>query len=238
MQATQAVIFDLDGCLVDSEIHSLRSLAAEMRAAGVHDVTTEELGRRFLGVSLSMVCEDVAERTGHPCPDGFAERFEARLIDTYRQQPLRPYDAVPGMLDMLQERGIAMAIATGGSLRRMHATLEISGLDRWFRGRAFSADQVEHGKPAPDLFLFAAARLGVDPARCVVMEDSPHGVKGAVAAGMRAVGFTGGAHLQGKRREHGDKLTGAGAALVKQSLEGMAEALLIRQHTRKEAELP
>lgn len=226
MPGTRAVIFDLDGCLVDSEIFSLQALAAEMQAAGVQDVSVAELGRRFLGVSLSVVCGDVAERTGRPCPEGFADRFETRLIETFHQQRLRPYDAVPDLLDMLQERGIAMAIATGGSLRRMRATLKISGLDRWFRNRAFSADQVEHGKPAPDLFLFAAAQLGVDPERCVVMEDSPHGIKGALAAGMPAVGFTGGAHLEGMRQDHGEKLHGAGAVVVRDDLDDMVDTLL------------
>lgn len=226
MPATRAVIFDLDGCLVDSEIYSLQALAAEMEVAGAKDVSVAELARRFLGVSLSVVCDDVAKRTGRPCPADFAERFETRLIDTYQQRHLRPYAAIPALLDELQERGIAMAIATGGSVRRMHATLEISGLDRWFGNRAFSADQVRHGKPAPDLFLFAAKQLETDPMQCVVMEDSPHGIKAAMAAGMSAVGFVGGAHLEGMRQEHGDKLIGAGAAVVKEDLDEMVDTLL------------
>lgn len=226
MPATQAVIFDLDGCLVDSEVYSLQALADEMKVAGVKDVSVAELARRFLGVSLSVVCDDVAKRTGRTCPEDFAERFETRLIETYQQQRLRPCDAVPALLDELRDRGISMAIATGGSVRRMHATLEISGLDHWFGNRAFSADHVRYGKPAPDLFLFAARQLEIDPRKCVVMEDSPHGIKAAMAAGMAAVGFVGGTHLEGMRQDHGEKLTGAGAAVVKDDLDGMVDTLL------------
>ena len=95
--------------------------------------------------------------------------------------------------------------------------------------RGFSADQVRHGKPAPDLFLLAARRLGIVPGQCAVMEDSPHGIAGARAAGMRAVGFTGGSHLDGMRGDHARRLRDAGAVTVLSEMDGMVDALLDRQ---------
>ena len=221
---TRAVIFDLDGVLVDSEPLSLGVLADEMRALGIADATPEEVGRQFLGVSLPVIRAYVADRLGRPVPEAFVERFEDRLLAIYPEK-LRVIDGVPALLDQLQDAGIGMAIATGGSLRRMGETLRVSGLDRWFQGRAFSADQVAQGKPAPDLFLLAARELGVDPKDCVILEDSPHGVTGALRAGARAVGFTGGSHLDLSRAEHAALMCGKGAAPVLDSMTGMFAAL-------------
>ncbi len=220
----RAVIFDLDGVLVDSEPLSLGVLAEEMRALGIHDATADEVGRQFLGVSLKVIRAYVADRLGRPVPEAFVERFEDRLLATYPDQ-LRVIAGVPALLDQLQAAGIHMAIATGGSLRRMGETLRVSGLDRWFQGRAFSADQVAQGKPAPDLFLLAARELGVDPADCVILEDSPHGVTGALRAGARAVGFVGGTHLDLRRAEHAALLREKGADPVLDSMSGMFAAL-------------
>lgn len=221
---TRAVIFDLDGVLVDSEPLSLGVLADEMRALGIADATPEEVGRQFLGVSLPVIRAYVADRLGRPVPETFVERFEDQLLAIYPEK-LQVIDGVPALLDQLQDAGIGMAIATGGSLRRMGETLRVSGLDRWFQGRAFSADQVAQGKPAPDLFLLAARELGVDPKDCVILEDSPHGVTGALRAGARAVGFTGGSHLDLSRAEHAALLRGKGAAPVLDSMTGMFAAL-------------
>ena len=221
---TAAVIFDLDGVLVDSEPLSLGVLAEEMRALGIVDATADEVGRQFLGVSLKVIRAYVADRLGRPVPEAFVQRFEDRLLAIYPEK-LRVIDGVPELLNQLQDAGIGIAIATGGSLHRMGETLRISGLDRWFQGRAFSADQVAQGKPAPDLFLLAGRELGVDPADCVILEDSPHGVTGALRAGSRAVGFVGGTHLDNRRAEHAALLRATGAAPVLDSMNGMFAAL-------------
>ncbi|WP_299289925.1 HAD family phosphatase [uncultured Paracoccus sp.] len=218
------MIFDLDGVLVDSEPLSLGLLAEEMRALGIADATPGEVGRQFLGVALPVIRAYVADRLGRPVPDAFVERFEDRLLALYPER-LRVIDGVPDLLDRLQAAGIGMAIATGGSLRRMGETLRVSGLERWFQGRAFSADQVAQGKPAPDLFLLAADRLGVAPADCVVLEDSPHGVTGALRARARAVGFVGGTHLALRREDHAALLRAKGAAPVLDDMTGMFAAL-------------
>jgi HAD superfamily hydrolase (TIGR01509 family) len=213
MTATRAVIFDLDGCLVDSETLALEAIAAEMRALGIADATWTELREDFLGVSLSVVCDYLAKRLGGPCPVDFPENFLRRLLAFYADR-LPLVEGVTNLLDRLRNAGIAIGVATGGSVARMQSTLEIAGLDKYFAGRAFSADQVAHGKPAPDLVLHVAHQLGVAPADCAVVEDSPHGILGAVAAGMRAIGFVGGTHLDGMRERQIQRLRDAGAEVV------------------------
>lgn len=224
MRMDRAVIFDLDGCLVDSEILSLESLADEMRAAGMEGASAEDLRQHFLGVSLATICQYVADSIGRPCPDGFADRFEARLFQRYESE-LTVIDGVTELLDGLAAQGIPVAIATGGSVRRMNLTLRLTGLDRYFAGRSFSADQVANGKPAPDLFLLAAEKIGVPPRGCLVVEDSPHGIKGAVSAGMRGIGFTGGGHLGGIRDQHTARLREAGAERVLPDMTAMLDLL-------------
>lgn len=210
---TKAVIFDLDGCLVDSEPYSLEAVAAEMRELGVADAHWRDLRDHFLGVSLSVIMDHISKCTGKPCPPDFPRRFEKRLFALYGDN-LQQIAGVNDMLDALQDMGIVWAIGTGGSVNRMTKTLQISDLTSRFEGRGFSAEQVRRGKPAPDLFLFAAKEIGVPPEHCLVFEDSPHGVKGAIDAGMRAVGFVGGSHLDGIRDQHTERLLAAGAEVV------------------------
>jgi HAD superfamily hydrolase (TIGR01509 family) len=205
-----ALIFDLDGCLVDSEPLSIGAIVEVLHEMGISDVTFEEIRARFLGVSMQIICGELTQSTEQA---EFVDRVEARLFASYKKH-LRKVEGVVEMLTTLKQNNILMAVATGGSMRRMSETLKISGLNPWFERSAFSADQVDHGKPAPDLFLFAAAKLGVPADRCVVLEDSPHGVQGAVAAGMRVVGFVGGSHLDGIRDAQADLLRSKGADAV------------------------
>jgi HAD superfamily hydrolase (TIGR01509 family) len=228
MTAIRAVIFDLDGCLVDSEPLAIEALAAEMRALGITHASTQAIRDRFLGVSIGVICEIVTREANLPYPQGFTERFETRALDAYRTG-LRQIDGARTLLDQLKKEGIAVAIATGGSVRRMSETLRIGGLWEDFAGRAFSADQVRRGKPAPDLFLLAAGQLGVPPRACVVLEDSPHGVKGALAAGMSAIGFVGGSHLQDIRERHAETLRAAGAESVVLTLEEVGRSIRAHQ---------
>ncbi|MGL4279599.1 MAG: HAD family hydrolase [Albidovulum sp.] len=221
----RAVIFDLDGCLVDSEPLSIAALSAELAAIGIADATFEVIRDRFLGVSMQDICDHVAERAGATFPPDFVDRVEDRLFALYRES-LRPIPGAVRLLAALTGAGIPFAIATGGSVRRMTVTLRLSGLAPWFEGRAFSADEVRRGKPAPDLFLLAADRLGVPPKDCTVIEDSPHGIAGARAAGMAAIGFVGGTHLDGARRGHRTLLRKAGAKAVYRRLADVRAALL------------
>lgn len=223
--APKAVIFDLDGCLVDSEPLSIGAIAEESRALGDKDATFEDIRDRFLGVSMSTICQHVALRTGKPCGQGFIDRVEFRVFADYDDK-LHRFDGVTKMLDVLKGNNIAMAIATGASLRRMAQTVQKGGLGKWFAETAFSADLVAQGKPAPDIFLYAAKAIGVDPKDCVVVEDSPHGIKGAIEAGMGAIGFSGGTHLDGIRAEHTQLLLSQGASIVATDIEGLLSAIL------------
>jgi len=209
----KGVIFDLDGCLVDSEPLSLEAIAREMRLLGIADATAGEIGDRFLGVAMPVISQHVAGRLGRPVPQEFATRVEDQLLATYTRD-LRRIDGAARLLEALAGQGRAMAVATGGSLRRMRCTLDLSGLAGWFDGTACSAEEVILGKPAPDLFQLALRRLGLMPSDCVVLEDSPHGVQGALAAGIAAIGFVGGSHLDGRRDSHAAVLRDAGATAV------------------------
>ena len=220
----RAIVFDLDGCLVDSEPLSLEAVAAEIRAAGLPDVTAEAVGRKYLGVTIAKISSDVSQAVGRDCSLGFADRIEARLFAEYTHR-LERIDGVIDLLDRLKAAGIRMSIASGSSSRRLARTLEIAGLSPYFEGTAFSADLVAQGKPAPDVFLLAARAMGVEPASCAVLEDSPHGIAGAVAAGMRAIGFVGGSHLTASRASHRDILMAAGATAVIDHLSGAFAAL-------------
>jgi beta-phosphoglucomutase-like phosphatase (HAD superfamily) len=208
-----AVIFDLDGCLVDSEPLVIAAIADEVRKMGIADVSDNDIGARFLGVSMRDICEQLAQSGAVVSTDDFVDRVEAELFKVYRKK-LRRIEGALEMLKALVDADFAIAIATGGSIRRMNETLERSELYCWFANVAFSADQVENGKPAPDLFLLAAQQLGVAAKDCVVLEDSPHGVKGAIAAGMQVIGFVGGSHLEGRREAHSELLQQAGAGAV------------------------
>ncbi|TBN41144.1 HAD family phosphatase [Paracoccus subflavus] len=226
MSHIHAVIFDMDGCLVDSEPLSLEILADMIIAEGL-PATPDDLRKRFLGVSIQSIVSHISDLLGRDLP-GFVERFEDRLMARYPAE-LRVIPGIFGILDDLAARDIAVAIATGSSIRRLSLTLQVAGLAGRFGPNVFSADQVRHGKPAPDLFLLAAARLGIAPEACAVMEDSPHGIAGARAAGMHAVGFTGGSHLDGMREDHARRLRDAGAASVLPTLDGMVDTLVDRQ---------
>lgn len=229
MAPVRGVIFDLDGCLVDSEPLSLEAIASEMRTLGIKDATAREIGDKFLGVAMPVIADYVSDRLGAPVCKDFASRVETQLLASY-QTELRQIFGASELLGGLRAQRCAMAIATGGSLKRMAATLYLSGLADWFTGTAFSAEEVAQGKPAPDLFLLALERLKLPPSECVVLEDSPHGIQGALAAGIPAIGFVGGSHLKGKRDTHAAILKNAGAAHVFERLEDVGHHILTRTH--------
>ncbi len=213
MDRPEAIIFDLDGVLVDSEPLSLAALSAEMQALGIEEATPDAMREKYLGVSLPKVREDVAARLGKACPEDFDENFHRRLYAAY-DNGLPRIDRMVAALDCFQAKGLRTCIASGGSAARIRRTLAFTRLSKRFGERIFSGEDVARGKPAPDLALHAAARIGVVPSRCLVIEDSPHGVIGAIAAGMRAIGFTGGRHLDQTREEQAVRLCDSGAEAV------------------------
>ncbi|MFI6644798.1 HAD family hydrolase [Streptomyces sp. NPDC050504] len=183
----ELVIFDCDGVLVDSERIAVRvqtALGAELGWA----LTEDEVVDRFIGRSHASIREQVADRLGAETAAIWSERFE-RLHREAVDSALAPVDGLP---DALAGIALPTCVASSGSHDKMRHTLGRTGLYEHFAGRIFSATEVDRGKPAPDLFLHAARRMGVDPAACAVVEDSRPGVLAARAAGMRAFGYAGG----------------------------------------------
>ncbi|MDQ0715275.1 HAD superfamily hydrolase (TIGR01509 family) [Streptomyces luteogriseus] len=183
------VIFDNDGVLVDSEPISNRLLAAYLTELG-HPTSYEESIRDYMGSAMHRIHELVLERTGQRLPADFDDVFHTRVFTAFEQELV----AVAGaseVLEKLAADGVPYCVASSGSHERIRVGHRTTGLDRWFdEKRIFSSQDVGRGKPAPDLFLYAAERMGVAPDRCVVVEDSPLGVQAAVAAGMDVYGFT------------------------------------------------
>ncbi|MFF8868520.1 HAD family hydrolase [Streptomyces massasporeus] len=183
------VIFDNDGVLVDSEPISNRLLAAYLTELG-HPTSYEESIRDYMGSAMHRIHELVLERTGQRLPENFDDVFHTRVFTAFEQELV----AVAGaseVLEKLAADGVPYCVASSGSHERIRVGHRTTGLDRWFdEERIFSSQDVGRGKPAPDLFLYAAERMGVAPERCVVVEDSPLGVRAAVAAGMDVYGFT------------------------------------------------
>ncbi|GAA3764582.1 HAD family hydrolase [Streptomyces tremellae] len=183
------IIFDNDGVLVDSEPISNTILAAYLTELG-HPTTYEESVRDYMGAALHRVHDLVLERTGRTLPDDFDDTLHARVFAAFERE-LKPVDGVEEVLAGLRAAGTAYCVASSGHHERIRVGHRTTGLDRWFPEEVvFSAQDVGRGKPAPDLFLYAARRMGVEPARCAVVEDSPLGVAAARAAGMDVYGFT------------------------------------------------
>jgi len=183
------VIFDNDGVLVDSEPLSNTLLAAYLTELG-HPTTYEESVRDYMGSAMHRIHELVEERTGQRLPDDFDDVFHARVFAAFERE-LKPVTGAAGVLEKLSADGIPYCVASSGSHERIRVGHRTTGLDRWFDDEhIFSSQDVGRGKPAPDLFLYAAERMGVTPDKCVVVEDSPLGVQAAVAAGMDVYGFT------------------------------------------------
>ncbi|MEV4335208.1 HAD family hydrolase [Streptomyces sp. NPDC049597] len=183
------VIFDNDGVLVDSEPLSNTILAGYLTELG-HPTTYEESLRDYMGAAVHRVHDLIRERTGQALPTDFDETLHARVFAAFARE-LAAVDGVTDVLEKLTADGVPYCVASSGSHERIRVGHRTTGLDRWFTdGIVFSAQDVGRGKPAPDLFLHAAARMGVAPERCVVVEDSSLGVQAALAAGMDVYGFT------------------------------------------------
>ncbi|MFD7540206.1 HAD family hydrolase [Streptomyces sp. NPDC059819] len=183
----ELVIFDCDGVLVDSERIAARvqiALGAELG----WPLTEDEVVDRFIGRSHAAIREQVAAQLGPDTAAIWSERFEQFHREAVDAR-LAPVDGLPEALDALT---LPTCVASSGSHDKMRHTLGRTGLYERFAGRIYSATEVSRGKPAPDLFLHAARQMGVDPAACVVVEDSQPGVHAARAAGMRAFGYAGG----------------------------------------------
>jgi HAD superfamily hydrolase (TIGR01509 family) len=182
------VIFDCDGVLVDSEGISNAVLAQALRTLGL-DISAQEAHDRYRGMFLSEIRADAERRLGAPLPPDFMETFERDREDAFRAS-LRPVSGAAEAVREVKALGFEVCVASQGKLSKTELTLTLTGLRDLFGDAAvFSAHSVKRGKPAPDLFLYAAATMGCAPERCVVVEDTMIGVRAALAAGMRAIAY-------------------------------------------------
>lgn len=198
MKTYKAVLWDCDGVLIDSEMIACGSSASYFRELG-YDISTEEFVMRFMGKSRAQILSEVKADCGIDYAAHFADNgvMRKRLFDTFT----RELKATDGIHDVLARIDLPMAVASGSDLERLHHTLGVVGLVDLFNGHIYSSEQVARGKPAPDIFLHAAAKLGVAPQDCLVIEDGIHGIHGAKAAGMDVAAYVSASHMTAELKE-------------------------------------
>jgi HAD superfamily hydrolase (TIGR01509 family) len=200
------LIFDCDGVLIDSELIACQVDAACLTEIG-WDHTVEDILDRYVGRSTAAMFADLEARAGKKLPEGFAETLRQRLAAAFETE----LAAIPGVADVLDQLSCRICVASSSAPERLRHSLSLAGLHDRFAPHIFSATEVRRGKPAPDLFLHAAGRMGAPPHRCLVIEDSVAGVQAACAAGMTVFGFTGGGHC---RPGHDERLRREGASVI------------------------
>lgn len=205
MPTPDLVIFDCDGVLVDSEIVAARVEAEMLREAG-HDITAEELAERYAGLTFRDILIRIEEEAQMLFKASLIDHAEARVDERLRKE-VKP---ISGVAEAIASLSLKKCVCSNSSAARIAAMLERTGLNLFFEGMIFSslATPSKRPKPAPDVFLYAAEKMGAEPARCIVIEDSVHGITGARAAGMRVIGFTGASHTS---PGHANMLMEAGA---------------------------
>lgn len=185
MTAFKSVIFDCDGVLVDSERITSQVLAQCLSEQGLQ-MSWQETLRLFIGKSIPESMDIIAEMLGNRPSEQMWQEFAQRANTALKNE----VTAVPHITTALEKLGLPYCVASNGDFAKMSTTLGTTGLLPLFEGKMFSATQVKQGKPAPDLFLFAAEEMGFETQYCVVIEDSPTGIAAALAAGMTPFGYT------------------------------------------------
>jgi HAD superfamily hydrolase (TIGR01509 family) len=204
--AIDLVIFDCDGVLVDSEVISCRAHAETLTRHG-YPITPEQVLERFLGMSDREARQTIETEICRKLPDDFEAQMKQAALRRYTDE----LPTIPHVGAAIAAIGLPKCVASSGTPDKIRHGLTCAGLYDLLAPSIFSASQVERGKPAPDLFLFAAAQMRTAPARCIVIEDSIPGITGALAAGMTVLGFHGGSHC---RPDYHQPLRAAGAALT------------------------
>ncbi|MDA9431223.1 HAD family hydrolase [Bradyrhizobium sp. CCBAU 51627] len=200
------IIFDCDGVLVDSELLSCRCLSEVLAEFGIA-LSQEQALELFLGRSTKAI-EQHYRDLGQVVPDSFLPRLKSRVLETFAAS-LEP---IPGVKAVISGLNVPCCVASSSDLDRVSLSLDVTGLATHFGDCLYTAQMVQHGKPAPDLFLHAAEKMGAQPARTLVIEDSTSGVQAAKAAGMMVWGFIGGSHY--RSRDGRAILSAAGADRV------------------------
>lgn len=212
------IIFDCDGVLVDSEVLAVEAMQGVLNDAGV-PATAAMIAASF-GKKQADALVRIAMETGIDIPADVPEQVWPATRALFEKH-LRPMPGIAAFIEAMGEK--KRCVASSSNPDRIRVSLQLVGLEAAFGDHLFSSHQVARGKPAPDLFLFAAQRMGVEPHRCVVIEDSIFGVEAAKAAGMTALGFIGGSHLEGG---HADVLIASGAAAAASDFDTLARAIL------------
>jgi HAD superfamily hydrolase (TIGR01509 family) len=190
MPAPALIIFDCDGVLVDSELLSIDCMVSTLHELGI-DINHERVFDKFLGVSAAGMLRTLENDYDRTLPEDFLISLQQRTLAAFRAK-LQP---VTGVSRLLQRLSVPRCVASSSTPERIRLALEVTGLLNYLDPHIFSASMVRHGKPAPDLFLYAAAQMNAVAAACLVIEDSLSGVRAAKAAGMQVFGFTGGSHI-------------------------------------------
>src|SRR5215469_180451 len=204
---SRAIIFDFDGVIADSEVLSNATLAEIVTELGI-PTTLDDAYRDYMGKRFHEVIAAIEQALGRSLPEGFADDCQRRTLSKFRTD-LRPVKGVREFIATFQ--ALPRCIASSSSPDRLAFCLEVLDMQTLFQGRVFSASTVARGKPHPDIFLHAAAEIGVQPERCIVIEDSASGVIAARAAGATVVGLLAAGHI---RDGHGAVLADAGAHCV------------------------
>ena len=189
--AFDLVIFDCDGVLVDSEMLSAGVLMGMMEEIGL-PITDAIFREDFLGRSFASAAARASKRFGRNIPDDFQMRYRDRLL----VQIEKHLEVMPGIEAVIKSLKVPICLATSSSPQRLAASLLKASLTRFFEGRSFTASQVLHGKPAPDLFLLAINSMGATPERSLIIEDSEMGVRAGLASGAVVWHFAGGSHIR------------------------------------------
>ena len=185
----ELVIFDCDGVLIDSELIAARAHTLALNKAGFA-ISQADVMERFTGMTSAEMYGELEAEFGQPIPDGHHDEVKRNVLKAYKSD-LKP---IPGIHAAVSQLTTPKCVASSSIPAKLEAGLIATKLHDFFAPNIFSATQVARGKPAPDLFLFAAKQMGVNPAQCLVIEDSPAGTEAGVAAGMTTLGFTGGSH--------------------------------------------
>lgn len=205
-----ALIFDFDGVIADSEAIANTVLAETVTGLG-YSTTLDQSLSRFAHRRWVEVIAEIEAAIGKPLPSDFSDELKRATLDRFRSD----LKEVSGAADFIERFAhIPRCIASSSSIDRLQLCLSVLDMEAEFGDRVFSADMVARGKPHPDIFLFAAGKLGVSPERCLVIEDSAGGIQAAVAAGMTAVGLCAASHI---REGHDVRLRDAGAVHLAQS---------------------
>jgi HAD superfamily hydrolase (TIGR01509 family) len=192
MNRPGALIFDFDGVLLESEFEGNRQLAELLTELG-HRHSVEETLRHYVGLAGKNFIAAIEQRIGTELPPEFHEQMKEKSRRALREG----IEAVVGAVEFVRSlpSDLPRAIASSSSTRWLNGHLDHLGLADSFGGHVYSGrEHVERGKPAPDIYLHAAARLGVPIDRSVIIEDSPVGVSGALASGARVIGLAAGSH--------------------------------------------